>query len=136
MTVIAKDEMLFLLYIRFTQRDLAGVRVGLRMLFELCVCVTQKDLGQSTDALVCSPPAQLPPPTIPVIRLLPQTNAVVARNLDKKFLVAVISRTHLHIAPLLPLLHNMGVVESTENKTGSRGHMCAQRMYLQKHVFK
>ena len=78
MAVIIKDETLFLLYIRFTQRDLAGVRVGLRMLFELCVCVTQKDLGQSTDARVC-------PPTIPVILLLPQTNAVVARNLDKKF---------------------------------------------------
>ena len=78
LAVIKKDEMLFLLYIRFTQRDLAGVRVGLRMLFELCVCVTQKDLGQSTDARVCSP-------TIPVILLLPQTNAVVARNLDKKF---------------------------------------------------
>ena len=42
--------MLFLLYIRVTQRDLAGVRVGLSLLFELCVCVTQKDLGQSTDA--------------------------------------------------------------------------------------
>ena len=79
LAVIIKDETLFLLYIRFTQRDLAGVRVGLRMLFELCVCVTQKDLGQSTDARVCSPP-----PTIPVILLLPQTNAVVARNLDKK----------------------------------------------------
>ena len=77
MTVIAKDEMLFLLYIRVSG---AGVREGLRMLFELCVCVTQKDLGQSTDARVCSPP-----PTIPVILLLPQTNAVVARNLDKKF---------------------------------------------------
>ena len=79
LAVIIKDEMLFLLYIRFTQRDLAGVRVGLRMLFELCVCVTQKDLGQSTDA------RSVRPPTIPVIRLLPQTNAVVARNLDKKF---------------------------------------------------
>ena len=76
LAVIIKDETLFLLYIRFTQRDLAGVRVGLRMLFELCVCYAE-GLGSVNWRPVC-------PPTIPVILLLPQTNAVVARNLDKK----------------------------------------------------
>ena len=120
--------MLFLLYIRFTQRDLAGVRVGLRMLFELCVCVTQKDLGQSTDARSVRPQYLL----FCFFRKQTQLSQETWTRKSKSRSFrghTYISPNYSHYCTIWGLL-----TRARKIKWGQEG-ICV-RMYVQKHVFK